>query len=300
MKLLENPDAYTVAKIWISFVLLVLGTFIITRASGYLEFDTLGIWILSCVVILYLSRGKTGVYSGTWKWIITLIGVLMCLLSFFSIQLGITNPPYSIGELTLLLSGLGVIVFSRLNFRSLVFPVSIPFIAVIGFWGYEFFIRNQEWLMAPLVPFIVTITIGLLHIFGIEAVAHGNMISFVSLTGDQIYLSIVSDCTGILSLGTFTVAVIIVLTNFPRKITGKSLLLIAIGYIGTFCTNAARILLIALSGYFFGPVGVIEKVHVHIGWICFSIWMIIFWYYYFTRQLGITIFKARHKTGETP
>jgi len=300
MKLIENPDPYTVAKIWVLFVLFVLGAFIITSASGYMEFDTLGIWILSCIVILYISRGKTGSFSETWRWIIMGAGVLMSLLSFFSIRLGITNPPYSIGELTLLLSGLGVIVFGRLKFRSLVFPASVPFIAVIGFWVYEFFFRNQEWLMAPLVPFIVTNTIRLLHVFGIEAAAHGNMISFVSLTGDQIYLSVVSDCTGILSLGTFTVAVIIVLTNFPQKFTLHSLMLIAIGYIGTFLTNVARILLIALSGYYFGPVGVIEKVHVHIGWVCFSIWLVIFWYYYFTRQLGITLFRGRPPTAKAP
>jgi hypothetical protein len=43
-----------------------------------------------------------------------------------------------------------------------------------------------------------------------------------------------------------------------------------------------------LSGYYFGPTGIIEQVHIHIGWICFSAWMIIFWYYFFTRQIGIT------------
>ena len=71
------------------------------------------------------------------------------------------------------------------------------------------------------------------------------------------------------------------------------MLLIGIGYIGTFCANVLRILLIALSGYFFGPVGVIEQVHIHIGWICFSLWLIIFWYYYFTRQVGISFMKKK-------
>jgi exosortase/archaeosortase family protein len=108
-----------------------------------------------------------------------------------------------------------------------------------------------------------------------------------------IYLSIVSDCTGIWSLGTFTVATIVVLSSFPESISKRSLGLIAIGYIGTFCANILRILLIALSGYIYGPKGVIEEMHVHIGWICFSIWMIIFWYYFFTRQLGISFFKKK-------
>jgi exosortase/archaeosortase family protein len=215
-------------------------------------------------------------------------------MSFFSISLGITNPPYSIGEFTLLLSGIGMIVFGLFNFRSLLIPVSIPFIAVIGFGGYELFVRNQNWITAPIIPYIVTITISLLRFLGIEAVARGNIISFISQTGSPIYLSIVSDCTGVWSMGTFTVAVIVVLSSFPNSFTKRSIGLIAIGYIGTFCANITRIILIALSGYFFGPVGLIEQMHVHIGWICFSLWMIIFWYYYFTRQLDFSFFNKKN------
>jgi exosortase/archaeosortase family protein len=183
------------------------------------------------------------------------------------------------------------VVFGLLNFRSLVLPVSIPFIAVIGFGIYELFIRNEDWITAPLIPFIVTLTISMLNLFGINALADRNFISFMSQTGDPVYLSIVSDCTGIWSLGTFTVTVIIVLSSFPKSISKKSILLIGIGYLGTFLANIVRILVISLSGYFYGPRGVIEQVHVHIGWIVFSLWLIIFWYYYFTRQVGIDFFK---------
>jgi exosortase/archaeosortase family protein len=215
----------------------------------------------------------------------------MCILSFTSIPLGITNPPYTIGEFSLLLSGIGVVVFGLFNFRSLVLPVSIPFIAVMCFGAYELFIRNQNWITAPIIPFIVILTISLLNLLGIRAVSDGNIISFMSQTGGMIYLSIVSDCTGIWSLGTFTIAVIIVLSSFPQSISKKSMLLIGVGYLGSFCANIIRILVISLSGYYFGPSGVIEQVHVHIGWIVFSLWMVIFWYYYFTRQIGISFFK---------
>jgi exosortase/archaeosortase family protein len=289
----EEPNANKSAKIWTFFCILTLVVFILTQNSSYMEFDAFGMWVLSCLAIIYLSRKKTGTFSKNQQWIIIFVGLAICVLSFFSISLGLTNAPYSIGEISLLLSGIGVIVFARLNFRSLVLPVSVPFIAVIGYGLYEIFLRNEAWITAPLIPLITNISFHLLNFLGINTVSNGNIISFMSQTGSPIYLSIVSDCTGIWSLGTFTVAVIIILSSFPDSVTKKSLLLIAIGYFGTFIANITRIIMIALAGYFFGPVGVLENVHVHIGWVVFSLWMIIFWYYYFTRHLGISIFKKR-------
>ena len=292
-------DAKKFSKIWTLFCFIALGGFILTQQSSYLEVDAFGMWVLSCLVILYLSGKKTGGFSVTQQRIIFIIGILMCIFSFISIPLGITKPPYSIGELSLLLSGIGVLVFGLLNFRTLVLPVSIPFIAVIGFGLYELFIRNEEWITAPLIPFIVTLTISMLNFVGIHAVADNNFISFMSQTGAPVYLSIVSDCTGIWSLGTFTVAVIIVISSFPKSISKKSIIIVGIGYLGTFCANIIRILVIALSGYYFGPSGVIEQVHVHIGWIVFSAWLVIFWYYYFTRQVGISFFKKGNRDTES-
>jgi exosortase/archaeosortase family protein len=286
-----DPNAFS--KIWVLFCFIALGAFILTQQSSYMEFDALGMWVLTCLIILYLSRKETGQFSENQKLIIIIIGIMMCIFSFITIPLGFTNPPYSIGELSLLLSGIGVLIFGLLNFRSFVLPVSIPFIAVMGFGLYELFIRNEEWITAPVIPYIIILTIGLLHLFGISALADRNFISFMSMTGDPVYLAIVSDCTGIWSLGTFTITVIIVLSSFPKSISKKSLLLIGIGYLGTFCANIARILIISLSGYYFGPSGIIEQVHVHIGWIVFSLWLVIFWYYYFTRQVGISFFKKK-------
>ena len=285
--------SYIVAIIWTIFCIFILGIFILSQKSSYFEVDALGMWILSCLVILYLSRKETNQFSEIQQRIIIAIGILMCVLGIVSLPLGITNPPFSIGEISLLLSGIGVIVFGLFNFRDLVLPVSIPFIAVMGFGVYELFIRNEAWITAPIIPFIVILTMILLHFFGIDAVSDGNLISFISQTGDRVYLSIVSDCTGIWSLGTFTVAVIIVVSSFPKSVNKRGLLLIGIGYLGTFCANIIRILAISLSGYYFGPSGLIEQVHVHIGWIVFSLWMIIFWYYYFTRQIGISFFKKK-------
>lgn len=291
-------DIQKVVLIWTAFCLLTLGSFILTQNSSYMEIDALSMWILSCVAIIYLSQKYKGQAASTPDYFFMIIGFLMCLLSFFCIPLGITNPPFSIGEFSLFLSGMGVMIFSLLGFRWLLLPVSIPFIAVMGFSGYETFLRNEDWITAPLIPVITNITVAMLNFLGLSTtVTNGNIISFMSQTGSPINLSIVPDCTGIWSLGTFTVTVIIVLSSFPASFTKKSLVLIAIGYLGTVVANLTRIVLIALAGYFFGPSGVIENVHIHIGWIVFSAWLIIFWYYYFTRQLGIVFFKKKSESA---
>jgi len=287
----EDPSAYTVTKIWTAFVVLSLGVFLLFIGRTYYTFDAFGVWILSCIALIYLSRKKINYLNEKQKIIVIIIGFIICLMSFATIPLGISNPPYSIGEYSVLLSGIGLILFGLLKMRSLILPVLIPFIAIMGYDGYLFFLKYMDQLTAPLIPFTMSLTTTILNGIGIQTITNGNIITFLSQNGDSISLAIIGECTGIISLGTFTIALIIVLTTFPKSLTRKSVGLIIIGYIGTYGANIGRIILISLSGYFFGPSGVIEQVHIHIGWILFSSWMIIFWYYYFTRQIGVHSIK---------
>jgi exosortase/archaeosortase family protein len=291
----ETPDTFTVVKIWIAFVLISLGVFLLFVGKSYYTFDAFGIWILSCIALFYLSRQKIEYLKEKQKIRIIALGVGICILSFASIPLGISRPPYSIGEYSVLLSGIGLILFGALRIKSLLLPVSIPCIAVIGYDGYRLFLEYADKATAPLIPFTVSLTTTLLNSIGIRTITDGDVISFLSQNGHPIYLRIIGECTGVVSLGTFTIALIIVITTFPQSITRKSIGLIVIGYIGTYCANIGRIVLIALSGYYFGPQGVIEQVHIHLGWILFSLWMIIFWYYFFTRHLGFSIMKKRNQ-----
>ena len=289
----EAPDALTVVKFWIAFVLLSLGIFLLFVGKTYYTFDAFGIWLLSCIALIYLSRQKIEYLNDKQKIFVIIIGLGICALSFSSIPLGISRPPYSIGEYSVLLSGIGLIIFGALRIRSLLLPVLIPCIAIVGYDGYRIFLEYIDQITAPFIPLTVSLTTTILNTLGIQTITDSDIITFVSQNGVPISLRIIGECTGIVSLGTFTIALIIVLTTFPQCITRKSLGLIVIGYIGTYCANIGRIVLIALSGYIFGPSGVMEQVHIHIGWIMFSSWMIIFWYYFFTRQLGFSIFKNR-------
>ncbi|EHQ34336.1 exosortase/archaeosortase family protein [Methanoplanus limicola] len=276
-----------IALIWIILIIILLSVYFITTPSSYSKMDALLIWILSCISLLYLSTKDQICFNKKDKIFAILAGTGVCIFSFLNIPLGLGNPPYSIGEFSILLSGAGIILFGIAGYKKLILPVLFPLIAVLGFEGYEIFLRNQDWLIGPLIPPTVMLSSGIMNIAGLNPTVSGNTISYLSVSGETINLAIVYDCTGIWSLGTFTVASLIVLSTFPESINLRSVCFVSIGYIGTYAANIGRIFLISLSGYIYGPVGVIEQVHVHIGWVLFTIWMIIFWYIYFKHFIDL-------------
>ncbi|WFN35128.1 exosortase/archaeosortase family protein [Methanogenium sp. S4BF] len=285
------------AKIWVILAIAALSLFFVLSSLSYSKVDAVSIWILTCISMIYFST-KTQKYLGKREQIaVVLAGFGICIFSFLNIPLGLGNPPFSIAEFSLLLSGISIVVFGLLAFRTLIFPLFFPIIAVLGFEMYEIFIRHEDWLIAPLIPPTITLTTGIIRLMGIDPSVNGNIISFLSISGETIRLAVVSDCTGIWSLGTFTVASIIVLSTFPEAISKRGALLILIGYIGTYASNIGRIAIISLSGYIYGPEGIIEQVHIHTGWILFTAWMVIFWYYFFTRHLGFS-FTGKKRQAE--
>lgn len=263
--------------------------FFLFSSPSYLEIDSLAVWALACVVLIFIARENIRFLSHTQRISITLFGVFLCFFSFINIPLGFGNPPYSIGDFSLFLSGLGIIIFGVLGLRSFILPVSIPCATVIGFQLYDHTLRHQEWISAPLIPPIVAVNTLLLNLVGIPARSSNDVITILSRSGTPVSLVIGGDCTGIWSLGTFTACVIVMLVAFPRLISREGGFLVLSGYIGTFIFNYMRIFFIFVSGYLYGPVGVIQTAHIHIGWIAFSLWMFVFWYYVLTRFLRITL-----------
>lgn len=291
--------AEAAAWLWTCAVLGSLALFFIFTSASYLKIDILLLWILSCVAIMYRSKRPVRKIEGREKGWIIAAGVGTILLSFINIPIGFGNPPYSIGDLTILIVGIGIIIFGLLELRSFLLPVSFPLLAVLGFQVYELFLRHQYWITAPLIPMTVGLTTMLLGMMGIPSHTAGNNVLFSSVRGETVNLAIVPDCTGIWSLGTFTVAAGLVLLSFPFIRSRRTGIFLLIGYIGTFTANVLRILFIALTGYYFGPSSIIlETTHMHIGWIIFFAWMAIFWYFFFTRIVHPGQEEMRKKSPE--
>ena len=293
---IKNLSPKTLAIVWIITVFLGLLLSFVFSAMSYFKIDALSIWIFSCIIIFYQSHKPIQSLSPEWGRNVIILGLLLCVFSVLNIPLGFGNPPYSIGDFSILLSGVGLILFGLYRIKSYLFPVAIPFIAVVGFQFYDLFLVHEQTLSAPLLPFTIFLTTIILSILGIPAVIKGDIVYFMSKTGDPIYLQITPECTGIWSMGTFTIMAVLVLFSFPEALKKRgTFLLIGIGYLGTYIGNALRIGAIAMSGYLYGPTGAIEKTHLHFGWIFFLCWMVVFWYYFFTRILGISFYKKDKK-----
>ncbi|KUG20891.1 MAG: exosortase/archaeosortase family protein [Methanomicrobiaceae archaeon] len=289
----RSVDPQKAALIWIGIALASVTLFLFFTGPAYMMVDALGIWVLACVALFFQSRRSISHLTERDSQIMVAVGIVVCAYSFLNVPLGFGNPPYSISDFSILLSGIAIIAFGLLRYASFLVPVSFPLIAVFGYQVYSIFLRHQDWVVAPLLPPLIFFTMLLLHLVGIDAVISGNVISFTSLTGDSIRLAVVGDCSGIWSLGTFAMASLIVLFSFPEGRTRGGLILISLGFIGTYAVNVGRVFLIAISGYLYGSEIIIKVAHDHIGWIIFSAWMIVFWYYFFTRQLGLSLLPTR-------
>lgn len=283
-KLYSGSRIYRTAKIWFSVVMVIVFASFLIFPKSLDSNMALFIWIISGIAVLYRARKlEKAEISPNYKKLCIILGISMCLLSFISVPIGFTNPPYSIGEFSILLVGITFIIFAFLEFKPLLFPSSFPLIAILGYTIFDLLHNSIDAIAAPMIPPVVIISVFVLNLLGINATYVENIISYTTANADLMRVSIVSDCTGIWSLGAFAVAVLAVLSIFPKIISKKILLFVAIGFIGTYIANLIRVLLICLSGYYYGYSGVTQMMHVELGWIAFSIWMGVFWYIFFSK-----------------
>ena len=248
------------------------------------------IGLLSGAIALYgakkednapLSAGRKHAYATA--------GLLVALSSFANQLLSLAgssarfwNPPYSIGEYAVLLSGLSVAYFAFLGRPSLMLPSGFPAFTITAYQVYELFEKNLEWVAAPLLGPSTQISVLVLNLIGIAAQGTPDyVISFAARDGVSAGVRIVTDCTGIWSLCGYAASVILVASAFPKVLTWKGAVYVAAGFIGTYAANILRIVAICVSMYYDRASGLVNETHMHAGWIAFSGWLLVFWYVFF-------------------
>lgn len=285
---------FKISLYWFITSLLALIAWFVYFPKSLLSHMVLFIWIVSGIVVLYRAKKADRVKMQYPERILFLIiGLLVIalsfinkLLNFINIQFTFWNEPYSIGEFSVLLSGLTIIFFSLLGYRKLILPASFPLITLSVYQIFELFKGNIEWIASPLLGPTTWLTVKVLNIFGVNASYSSDyVINFLTREGQTMNIPIVIDCTGIWSLSAFTASVLLVAIVFPKIFSRKGIFFVAIGYIGTYIANIIRVCIICFSAYLYGYSEATMMTHIHAGWVAFSIWMFIFWYFFFSGYL---------------
>lgn len=267
---------------WIAAVFLLLIADLITPPQSEFGILIVFVWVVAGAGIWYRARTKKVVRPNPHRKHAGLVlGALAIAYSIISIPAGISNPPFSVDELSVLLAGATLVFFACRGYHHLMAPVLIPLAAILAYHGIG---ELEGTLVDPLIRPTAILSVAILRLLGIEVELMGTIYRYTALNGDRIGISIVSACTGIWSMAAYTAAVVIILFVFPRM-RKRGYVLLALGYPGTYLSNVLRVVFISLSGYFYGHTGVLQTVHTHIGWIMFSAWMLVFWYVFFSLRL---------------
>ncbi|MEA3255622.1 MAG: archaeosortase/exosortase family protein, partial [Candidatus Altiarchaeota archaeon] len=195
---------FKIAVCWFITTLVALLAWFVYFPKSLLGHMVLFIWVVSGIVVLYRARKAEKVEMPDSQRIFFLLtGVFIILLSFINQVSGFIfwNPPYSLGEFAVLLSGLTIIFFTLFGYRSLLLPASFPLITVFVYQVVDLFQENIDWIASPLLGPTTWLSVRILNLIGINASISGEyVINFLTREGQVMNIPIVIDCTGIWSL----------------------------------------------------------------------------------------------------
>jgi exosortase/archaeosortase family protein len=272
-----------------STLLVVSGFFFFER--GLMSDMVIFIWVISGIASLYIAKTakEKKTFTENERYVYIAVGLLVALASFVNYFIApweFWNPPYSLGEFGVLLSGLSIALFAYRGYRKLIIPAAFPAFVLFCAQIYDTYQGVVDVVAQPLLGPTTELVVFILNGIGIKTSQAPNYIlEFLSQNGSLIKIQIVIDCTGIWSLSAFTASLLIVSIAFPHLFSKKNAPYIIFGYVGTYAANILRVVAICVSSYLYGYSGNTIATHQHAGWIAFSGWMLIFWYLFFSRKL---------------
>ncbi len=141
----------------------------------------------------------------------------------------------------------------------------------------------------PMIHMITVITEGFLNVVGVNVYSiPGEGGYTLSLLDDSYSVFIGAFCSGVTSMGVFIAAFVAMAMDLKLTVK-RRLLLFAVGVAGTFLANVMRVILLFLTGLYFGR-DALFAVHTHLGWILFFIWISVFWILAFKfAEMGVDI-----------
>jgi len=265
-------DTYKISKIWFLAVMLCLISSLIILNVGMSYFPF--VWMAVGVIVIYKAKHeKNSGLSNITKVLCILTGLSACILAFYM-------PSFRMPELSILLSGISIVFFALLEFRPLLLTSGIPIAVAIASRTLR---PNIASLVAPLVDLTFKIVSIILSLF-IDIQSEGHTLIFPARDGAIMHIGVDTSCSGMWSLGAFTIAMFLVIITFPY-ILRKWAVFFSLGFLVTYLLNIARVTSVCLVGYYSGSYEYVSLSHTHLGWILFTIWMIVFWYFFISMIL---------------
>ena len=274
--------------------IIILVSFVIITANTYLLLSNTSIY----------SQIKNIVATGLYPYVV----LLLCII-FFIAKSNIKES-YRISndqeiELIYFISGIVLILLSIFMPKNIDLPYII-FKIILGYLGiyvlivgkfailptyllsiYGFSIAFPEFAeqhtSETFLQFITWITVKISSIF-IPVNFSNYTIIIISLSTENILIIINTACTGVAALALFIAIFALMMADIPLPMRDATFFFI-FGIIGTFVQNIVRLVVLTLTGYYFG-LQALSSAHEVIGYILFGLYYMLFAYLYLK--------KARH------
>ena len=239
--------------------------------------------------------------------------LLLCIIFFIArsnIKESYKISKYQEIELTYFISGIVLILLSILMPINVDLPY-ITFKIILGYLGIYFLVVGkfailptyllsiygfsiafpefaEQHTSESFLQFITWITVKISSIF-IPVNFSNYTIRIFSLTDESILIIINTACTGVAALALFIAIFALMMADIPLPKKDAAFFFI-FGIIGTFIQNIVRLVVLTLTGYYFGSQA-LSNAHEVIGYIMFGLYYMLFAYLYLR--------KARHYSRQS-
>lgn len=255
-----------------------LNTFIITLAAWFLlptlipgiGLDYPYFFILAIVLFAWFIMKWDVVKSITSRsgWAEVVLG-LAVIAADYGLNLARSSTVGLIDLLVIFLASV-VTVYGLKALRLFWVPVLYGVVLLAGYQienNIPNYVAMQDWLGGVMVIS--------LRALGIGATVSGHLVAINMANGTPLTLDIQSDCTGLQGILAFGMLSTMTLLDLKPRMS-RLVPVFAIGFLGAFLINIARLLIVFLTFEFLG-VDAGTTVHFYFGYVLFIIWVLAFW-----------------------
>ena len=245
-------------------------------------------WLFSVVVPLYgfilllIKKDDLSLRGGT-RCFQRVLGMLIAVGSFFvyyALDLFFESPSFYGGvNYAVYILGIVLIFFEFSALRAAFTPMFLLLAAsstsIVSQWLKHYF----SWY----IPHFLGLVVAILNLLGVGAELRSSDAIMIPTVKGHLVLGFVWECIGVASMLIFLI--VLVVTLFEESAGLRTKLLWAVGGVfGTFMVNVLRVVIIFLADCFYGS-DVGGKVHYFIGYVLFTLWLVVFFYIFSKRQV---------------